>query len=288
MRHPRSIAARLAITLVLAPGCADLAAVRDFAKTSAATADYRQIVNDYVTSPVRQKRYQPERSGPTLDLLYKQREAQRPLLEGVQSVLVDYLNALAALAADDLTNVDDEIEGLSKALEQAQFVGDGDRQINTQTATAAAELARILIRAGLEQWRQRQVKKIVREADPPLQKVVAGLREIVTVDFATSLRNEETAVEKPFEAWVAEAKSRNDPDAVPPVARILLSERLEGIESRRQALAAYAKVLTEIGEGHADLAKNVDRLRAEDVADQMRAYARDLKALYKAIQQLGS
>ena len=65
-RIARSFAAQacpwLVGTVVVAQlvGCANLDAVRKFAETSAATADYKQVVADYAESPKRSMRYVSE------------------------------------------------------------------------------------------------------------------------------------------------------------------------------------------------------------------------------------
>lgn len=269
-------------------GCANLAAVREFAKTSAATADYKQVVADYTNSPTRQLRYQPDRNADTLKQLATKRAAQGPMLEATQQVLVAYMSSLGDLAADKLPNVDSEIDGLSKALETAKFVGDGDQQIGKETATAAASIAKVLIRAGLDGWRQREVVKIVKETNAPLQDVVAGLKEILDKDLRMSLQNEEIAVSKPFQSWNAAAKAGNDPDGAPQVARILLDERLEQVKAKRASLDAYIKVLDTIAKGHDDLFKNVDKFDKKDLVERLKGYSKDLQTLYKSVKKISN
>jgi len=267
-------------------GCANLQAVREFSKTSAATADYRQIVTDYVGSPNRQKRYQPERSAAQLKALADARAVQKPSLEGAQKVLVEYMAALGDLAADELPIVDNEIDALGNALEQAKFIGDADAAIKKETATAASTIVKVLSRAVLDHWRQSQVRQIIRETDQSLQTVVAGLREIVLKDFTASLDTEAEAIRKYFEKPIADATSRNEPDAVPPLARILWLEHQDQLAMRRGKLAAYAEVLTTIGKGHADLRTNIDKLDDEALKARLKQYAKNLQTLYKTVKEL--
>ncbi len=273
------------LACILPAGCADLQAVREFAKTSAATADYRQIVTDYIESPVRQQRYLPDNRAVQLDSIAKKRAAQRKLLEGSQIVLVEYMSSLGDLAADELPNVDSEIEALGKSLEKAGFAGDADAAINKETASAAGRIAMVLTRAVLDHWRQDRVKTIIRDTDDNVQAVVAGLREIVLKDFNASLDIEAEAVRMYFEAPIASAESRHDTDAVPPLARILMLEHLDRIKERRERLDAYAQVLDKIGKGHAELFRNVDNLEDKALKERLKKYAKDLQTLYKAIKE---
>jgi len=274
------------LLLAVLSGCANLAAVREFAKTSAATADYKQVVSDYTNSPVRQRRYQPEQMSGQLDGVVQRRAANGPLLEAAQQVLVKYMNVLGDLAADKLPDVDSEVDGLSKALETAKFVGDGDKQIRKETATAAASIAKVLTRAILDGYRQHEVVKIVKETNQHLQIVVEGLKEVLKKDMRESLVNEEVAIRKPFKAWDAAATSGNDPDGAPPIARILLDERLEQLRVKQANLDAYIEVLTTIGEGHAELFKHVDTLDQKAIKARLQDYSKQLQTLYKGIKEL--
>ncbi len=287
IKHCRiTIFGLLLLTSLLASGCADLQAVRSFAKTSAATADYRQIVTDYVESPTRRKRYHPDRYAVQPAGTTTPRARQKTLLAGSQRVLAGYLNALGDLAADELPDVDSEIDGLAKALEKAGFAGDGDAAIRKETASAAGSIAKVLTRAVLDHWRQDRIQKIIRETDGNVQTVVAGLREIVLKDFNASLDIEAEAVRKYFESSIAAAKSRNDEEAVPPLARILMQEHLDRIRERRDRLSSYAEVLKKIGTGHADLLANVDKLEDKALQERLEKFAADIRILYKAIKEI--
>jgi hypothetical protein len=274
------------VLLATVSGCANLAAVREFAKTSAATADYKQVVSDYTNSPVRQRRYQPERFSGELDGVVQRRAAQGPLLEAAQQVLVKYMTVLGDVAADKLPDVDSEVDGLSKALETAKFVGDGDKQIDKATASAAASIAKVVASAILDGYRQGEVVKIIKQTNEPLQNVVAGLHEVLDKDMRESLANEEAAVRKPFGAWVAAASSGNDPDGAPPVARILNDERLDQLRVKQANLDAYIKVLDKIAQGHADLFRNVDTLDGKELIARLKGYSAELQTLYKGIKDL--
>jgi len=208
------------------------------------------------------------------------------LLEAAQQVLVKYMSVLGDLAADKLPDVDSEVDGLSKALETAKFVGDGDKQIRKETATAAASIAKVLTRAILDGYRQHEVVKIVKETNQPLQIVVEGLKEVLDKDMRESLVNEEVAIRKPFKAWDAAARSGNDPDGAPPIARILLDERLEQLRGKQANLDAYIEVLTTIGEGHADLFKHVDTLDQKALKARLQDHSKQLQTLYKDIKEL--
>ena len=275
--HGLLLAGALAIT-----GCADLQSVRDFAKTSAATADYRQIVTDYSASPERQKRLQPERYAAALDALAAERAEQARKLQAAQAVLVAYMSALGDLAADDLPNVDSQVDGLNKALEKAGFIGTGDAAIGKETASAASTIAKILVRAAMDHWRQARLEKIIAESHDSIQAVTAGLREMILQDFTRSLDVEAEATRKYFEATIAAATAADEAESVPPLAKVLWLDRQDAIAARRARLVPYAELLDKIGKGHADLAAHKGTLNDKALAARLKQYSQDLRKLYKA------
>jgi len=261
--------------LLAAGGCANLDAVRAFAKASAATAASPQVVSDYERQPERLKRLEPPDAAAGRDASIKQRKAQADQLAVVQAVLIGYLTSLGDLAGDGLANVSAPVDGFVGQLKEQGLIGD-------RAATAAASIAEVLIRAGLEGWRRKRTAVLIRVADPHMQKVLAGLSDIVSKDFMGSLDVEEEAVRKRFNGWEA-AVRRHDPDGAPPVVRLLMEEHLDAVAQRRHAASAYARALQKIGEGHAELAKNVDHLDKDVLKKQLISTVGDLRMLYNAL-----
>jgi len=281
-RRPLDLAAVLLVSGLAA--CTNLAAVREFAKTSASSADFAQVVTDYESSPERQLIYQQEgEANERLKALAERRKDQAPRLLDCQKIIVDYMDALGDLAADELTSVDSELDGLSKALEEAGFIGDADKVISKASASAAAAIAKVLIRVVQDGWRKGEVCKIVLEVNPHLQEALAGMKEVLDLDLRTSLQNERAAIEKRFGAWTASAKANGDPDGAPPVSRVLLAERVREIDRMEQLLDRYLTVLNIIANGHLDLAENIDSLTTEETIVAIERHSKDLRTLYKQI-----
>ena len=73
---------------------------------------------------------------------------------------------------------------------------------------------------------------------------------------------------------------------MPPLARLLMQERLEEIEARRGRLRRYAEALLTIGRGHADLRQNSHRFSDPALRERLRQYVADLQTLYGAIREI--
>jgi hypothetical protein len=87
----------ICITFLLS--CANLQAIRDFANISSESAQYTVLVNDYVESPERQKRFSPSSEHELLDHNKRIRVQQKEVLLAYHKAISDYMEALGQLAA---------------------------------------------------------------------------------------------------------------------------------------------------------------------------------------------
>lgn len=276
------------VLYTLVVGCTDLESVRSFAKLSASAANYQQVVTDFVESPKRQIRYQPANQDQTLLEIARRRTEQKKAFADVQNVIVSYMNSLGDLAGDQVATIDTEVDGVTAALEKVKFVGEADKQIGKETASAAGTIAKKLGNAILQQWRKSKIRDLIRETDEPLQNTIAGFTAVLDKDLRSSLRNEEVAVKKPFQAWKAASGSREDRDGAPPVADILMDERVSDLKTKEAQLDAYISALRNIAKGHHSLYTNSEKLDSRSVITEIKAYSKDIQSLKKAIEQLAS
>lgn len=188
-RRPRLI---YPLALLAGPlaGCVDLGAVRSFAKTSAATADYQQVPADYAASTVRRESFKPFTAVFSTQVPLT-RAADIRRFGKAQAVLVAYMNALGDLAADELPSVDPEMSKLADELKKANFLTFTNPRAQSKTLTAAGTIAASLIKIALDAKRQAELSRLIMASDTTIQVVVAGLADIVDKDFITSLQAEE-------------------------------------------------------------------------------------------------
>ena len=146
----------------------------------------------------------------------------------------------------------------------------------------------MLTRLALDGWRQAKVAEIVREVDPSVQKVVAGLAQVVQKDFSASLDEEAEAIRSYFGTALADAKSRGEEESAGRLARYLEAGALDGVEARRQKLTPYAQALLKVGKGHAELSTNAGKLDEKALIGRLEELSRDLETLVNAARTLGS
>src|SRR4030095_1187491 len=148
MRRRTSVRFVAVVWLALvAAGCANLGAVREFASTSSDAAQYKQIVGTYVDTPTRLMRYEPESQRPVLARQAAERQGQREQLLLRQRLIQAYMDALGQLAADGLTTYDTQLDALGSAWQTAKFADQGE-------AAALAAVSKALTTAATERWRQ--------------------------------------------------------------------------------------------------------------------------------------
>jgi hypothetical protein len=269
------------IVTVFISGCAaNLQSVGNFAKISSSTSDYQQIVKDYADTPKILKRYSPDRMAGDQDIRIEEYAQQKKQLENVQTILAAYMSALGDLAVDNLPNVDDRITGITGALTAINP--------NLKAITdPAGEIAKVLIREVGDHWRQSKIKTIIRECDPHVQSVIAGLKHIIDIDMRAALDVERKAITDTFDSWKADARSHKESvDGAQRVARVLKEERLNELAARSEKLDAYIKILDTIAKGHADLYKNIDKLDEKALTARLQGYSKDLLTIQKNIAKL--
>ena len=262
-------------------GCANLAAVRSFAKTSAATANYQQVVADFASSATRNANYRPD--SPYLTATPQSRAEVCRRFEQVQTVLVDYLNALGELAADAPPRVDGEVQSLVSELKKSKFVGEGDRQAGFTTLSAAGALASSLANLAIQGHRELKLRQLIKANDDSLQLLVKGLAKVVAQDFVGSLAEEQETANSYFQKVRDRATDHAVAEFLTRFARI---EHDEATNARMAQARAYAQVLTNIGAGHAQLRADLDNLKAKSVQASLQQYTEELQNLYQAIRDL--
>jgi hypothetical protein len=259
--------------LVGAAGCANLAAIQDFAAVSSESAAYTKLVGEYVESPIRQKRYQPPAEHPRLDRMAADRAAQREALLLRHRLIREYMDVLGQLAADEAVVYDREVNALGRAAREATF-------LNAQETDAFAAVTRVLLRAAADGWRRRQLAELIEGANAPFQTVTTSLRAIVVQGFGGDAQNERVAIDRFYRTVVAESRDRAGITAVQEWQEV----RLAGVSARDEAIKAYGDVLEKIAQGHQRLYEGRGDLSASALRADIKGYARDLRGAFERLR----
>lgn len=252
MRTSRAIIIACA-AVSFAVGCTEPSAVRRFASTGeAAEHSFAAIAGDFPEACERRERYRLLAEEPA-DLETLEEECERacarhakaaPRLAGANRVLVRYLDALGKLAAGELVDYDDSLEGVADALAGGDLVDDAGIRAVSGICGALADAA-----AG--KWRRSQLGAVIDSTNASVQILTAALRDVISIDYSQLLDDEREAARKFYFGRIKEHGGGE------PLAALLVYESWREadaeIEGRRGAAAAYAKALQKIAAGHQTL-----------------------------------
>jgi hypothetical protein len=277
MRRPRTAQGARFIALVwlalVASGCANLGAVRDFANTSSDAAQYNQLVSSYVATPTRMMRYEPESRRPVLAAQGTERQAQRGPLLRLQRLIQAYMDGLGQLAGDGLASYDKQLDGLGEALQSAKLADQNE-------ATAVASVSKLLAFAVAERWREGKLVTLIEQADAPFQIMVGKLVVIVETGFVLDVSNEREALNKYYSELRVTSR---DPAGLAALAE--WREMREGqIADHETAIRNYVVVLKTIAAGHHKLYVSRNELSKAEVQAELHEYTSRLKDAVNSIR----
>ncbi|MFH0781891.1 MAG: hypothetical protein V2B20_08060 [Pseudomonadota bacterium] len=252
-------------------------AIKEFSDISANTAEHTKLTKEYVQWPQTQKRYQAEAEYKRLDDIANQRALQEKTILLRHSLVKEYMDALGQLAADEAVTYDKEMDNLGKATKEAKLV-------NAEEADVFSAVAKLLLKASTDAWRQDKLKDFVKTANPDIKVVIGGLKQIMDQGFIGDLDDEDIAVQKYYRAIVLESKDKAGIAAINEWRDV----KLDSITNRRKAIKAYSLALEKISDAHEKLnnAINVNNITSKEFLGQMSRYAKDIQNAYNNIISL--
>jgi hypothetical protein len=278
--------ALVAALLLLTSACADLAAVQDYAKASASVPGYDEATKEFGSHFTRVEVYLDEKGRKTAQALAPAREQAVPALLAVHKNLQTYMLVLGKLAGAQTFNLDKQTEGLQQAVVAFPPFG-----LDADTANAAGTLARLVAKWALLGIQQQYVIELVTEADPSIQTVTAGMRQIIDV-YRRDLANERREVEavytinRPFISTAYSSVSPSRDKLLAALSDDHFREKSAEFTARAARLGEVDKALAKIGYGHAELRRNVNNLSSREFAAALKAIAQDIWAAKGQIDKL--
>lgn len=258
---------------LVASGCANLGAIREFASTSSDAAQYNQLVGAYVDTPTRLMRYEPESQRPVLTRQAAERKAQQEQLLLRQRLIQAYMDAIGQLAADGLPTYDKQLDGLGSALQAAKFADQNE-------AAALAAVSKLLATAVTDHWRQGKLVTLIEQTDGPFQVVVGALVVIVETGFGGDVANEREALNKYYTEL---QRTSRDPAGL---AALGEWREMRGgkIKDHEVAIRNYVVVLKTVAVGHHKMFVSRHELSKVEVQAEIHGYTSRLKEAVNAIR----
>ena len=257
------------VVLLTGQGCVMPEAVRQF--TAAATAGSRQfrpLLRDLMASCIRKQLADrpPDEIADTSDEANKSCKEfsdLEPSVLGALDVLTNYLNALNQLASNEAVSYDKQIDDLAAKLQAAGRFGDGP-------TTAVKGLAKFLFDGAASGYQRKKLGSAIKAADADVATVTNALSTIVGEDYSRVLAVEEQSVLERFRQAIQADNNKN------PALQLLLQDRwresLEIFENKRRARRDFQEILSEIRDGHHQLATQVDHWTAKELHQALTPY----------------
>ncbi|MCA3278754.1 MAG: hypothetical protein ING10_05750 [Roseomonas sp.] len=233
----------LPVAALIGCGPPDYTPVRDWANVAGNAAIYPELVTRPGAAPV---------VSPAADAI-----------TAMQQALATYLQALDTLAADGLLMIREDPLAV-----YAPRVA----PISPKGAEAITELGALLRERGRSLARAPQLRATIREADAPVQALIAAMQESVT-----ALEPAETTARDQARARYQRLQREARDEASRQILRDLAALHEAGFANRAAAISNYRTVLTDIAKGHALLKERVSHLTQEETARQIRAAEAELR-----------
>lgn len=302
----------LILILVLAvvnSGCVDLSAIRKFAEISTeAGQQFPQLAKDlngscmrrYYYQKIREEQFRPERMpditnpDPTSPAMSEARERcgkfteQEKRLIEANAVMVNYLQAMAALAADDLTSFDQSLNGLGNSFTAANV-------FNEAEVKAVKNLAGLLLTAFTDGYRRKKLKTTIENHNEDVKTLAAALQRIAAQNYILELKNEQGQLRSYYidsirdyadymKRVAAKDGSENKEDSVQnplPVIQVKRQWDEEELDLRNKITAAesYGKIMQNISEGHQKLFDNRNKLNSKETVQIALKYGKAIQPL---------
>jgi hypothetical protein len=263
------------LLLGLTQGCVDLKAIQDFASISAESAEYTELVDNYLDFPNRQKRYQPADRHAQLDTMAQKRMTRKAELLLRHEVIEEYMEALGALAANEIVDQSEELSQLTTALQNQAGT-------NPAETEAFGKIAGILTKVVSDGWRKSQLQKLIEQSNDPLQTILKSLKQIVVDGFGGDDLNAQFAIQSYYRTKIAQS---NDPAGIAALEE-WQELRVAALADHTQTIQTYAALLDEISEGHQELYDERKNLEAAQLLKQIKQSAKELKDLLDTIKKI--
>lgn len=256
-------------------GCTGFREVKAFAALSSEVASYDELTRDYVAALDRRKQYQPEKFHGELEAQKMRREAQRASLDLLQQTMTDYMQGLANLASGNTHTYDKSLKELSTNLSRATLLTSDEKE-------AVGALSTLLVRAVTAGYRLHELRKLVRDANQPLQHVIQAMRKIVEKGMIADLQVEAVLLGRYYDNFMYAPGNPMEPVAMA-LAREARTESLGRVNNRIRSAQSYIAVLDKIASGHQYLYEYREKIGSNALDEQFKPYVANLRMAFRGL-----
>ena len=170
-----------------------------------------------------------------------------------ENVLADYFEALSRLASNEPLSYD-------AAIEQNVAAANGNSAFSANAVTAgndAQGILKALSDAATRSYREKQLGQLIKANDPAIQSLTQSLKKVISLDYGLLLSNEELGLDTFYQGPMASAQP-NERLTLILVQRQYARDK-NALESRKDDIAAYSKVMDDIATLHSKLKQEAEK-----------------------------
>lgn len=234
----------LAVAAAGLAACADLGGVREFASLSGSISGSSELSARWRDTEERLAKI-PVSGDQPLKFATGDRSKVHAETEKIVATVAAYMDVMGELASDELPSVEAQVGSLRSALNALP-----NTPITPERVDAIGTLVALLSKP-LDAYRHVQVRELIAAADPPLQKILAGLEQLGAI-----YRADAVAERKAVKDWIAFHMAAS-PGAKPAAADFLARRYLLDVDRKydevEAGIDAYIKALRVIAAKHESL-----------------------------------
>jgi len=180
-----------------------------------------------------------------------------------------YFDGLTNLSNGDLTNY--QMDTLNNALTDGQF---GDVKFDKTQVDACSNIVKIILKSGTDHYRGKKIKAYVKEANFPIKVLINFLDFNLSENLYAKLDvQKERITSSCFDI------TKNNKYTIAEKRDVVENyyKQLASIEAKQKELLTYSKALKIIAIGHQNLSDNIDKLKEDDIKQELTQYASKIK-----------
>jgi hypothetical protein len=260
-------------------GCADLAAVREYARQSAQLDGYAELTHRYRNTYQRERPYLFGEARERAAELDRRRSEVYADLIRLHTSVTTYMETLGKAAGEDSFSLSEPAGALLEPLAERPELG-----MNAELVRQYGKLAQLLTGWMTAVHQRHAVQEMIRQANAPLQAVLSGMERLVVI-YEKTHENEQRIILDLLSMELAMA----DPDEqrlLVALGRAREQKLQQAYEQVKGQYPAVRETIQAVAEGHQSLYDNVTDLTAREVVSEIQTISKELKRLRKRWKSL--
>ena len=243
----------------------DLTTAKNLAKTgNDANKVFQNIANDVYESCLRQARYTPLQRSTQRGIDQDRRTVEescekepknvKKSLDIANGIIINYLQALGKLAADDLTTYDSQLDSLGTSFKELK--------LPPKEVDAGSGIAKFLFKIATEKYRRKQLKSVVTSTDSNLKTYIEGFSTAIDRNYTHgALESEKGAVDNYYKEYLGDILTSTSSTAqnVEGINLTVRDQEIINLDSQWQSVRTAIRDKQQLADSYVSLLKKIEK-----------------------------